>query len=138
MNTPYAYNAWYPLAWSRDIGRHLSTRRVLEQDLVVFRTQDGQVAALEDVCPHRLAPLSLGTLQGDAVQCGYHGLTFDCSGHCVLAPGMARPPTSAQVRSYPTTQSMGMVWAWMGDAEKADPAQVFRLPEYDDSAFSLV
>lgn len=138
MNPAYAYNAWYPLAWARDIGRQLSTRRVLEEDLVVFRTEDGRVAALEDVCPHRLAPLSLGTLQGDAVQCGYHGLAFDCSGQCVAAPGMARAPSGAQVRSYPTAQSMGMVWVWMGDPARADPAQVFHLPQYDDPGYSVV
>lgn len=138
MNTPYAYNAWYPLAWARDIGRTLTTRRVLEEELVVFRTEDGKVAALEDVCPHRLAPLSLGTLRGDAVECGYHGLAFDCSGKCVSAPGMARAPTGAQVRSYPIAESMGMIWVWMGDAEKADPSQVFCLPEYDDPNYSVV
>ncbi|MFT4268106.1 MAG: aromatic ring-hydroxylating dioxygenase subunit alpha [Xenophilus sp.] len=138
MNPAYAYNAWYPLAWSRDIGRRLSTRRVLEEDIVAFRTEDGRIAALEDVCPHRLAPLSLGTLRGDAVECGYHGLAFDCGGQCVAAPGMARIPPGAQVRSYPTAQSMGMVWVWMGDPAKADPAQVFRLPEYDDPGYSVV
>lgn len=138
MNPRYAYNAWYPLAWSRDIGRSLSTRRVLEEDIVVFRTEDGKVAALEDVCPHRLAPLSLGTLQGDSVQCGYHGLSFDCSGRCVEAPGMPRPPSGARVRSYPTAFSMGMVWIWMGDPAKADPALVFNMPEYDDPGFSVV
>jgi vanillate O-demethylase monooxygenase subunit len=138
MNTPYAYNAWYPLAWARDIGRTLTTRRVLEEDLVAFRREDGQVAALDDVCPHRLAPLSLGTLRGDAVECGYHGLAFDCTGKCVSAPGMARAPTSAQVRSYPTAESMGMIWVWMGDPEKADPSQVFHLPEYDNPNYSVV
>jgi len=138
MNTPYAYNAWYPLAWARDIGRTLTTRRVLEEDLVAFRTEDGQVAALDDVCPHRLAPLSLGTLRGDAVECGYHGLAFDCKGRCVSAPGMARAPTSAQVRSYPTAESMGMIWVWMGDPEKADRSQVFHLPEYDNPNYSVV
>lgn len=105
--TAYAYDAWYPLAWSRDIGHSLTTRRVLEQDLVVYRTQGGWVVALEDVCPHRLAPLSLGTLKDDTVECGYHGLRFDCSGQCVEAPGMLRPPTGAAVRSYPTEESMG-------------------------------
>jgi len=138
MNVPYAYDAWYPLAWSRDIGRQLATRRVLEEDLVVYRTEDGQVAALEDVCPHRLAPLSLGTLRGNAVECGYHGLTFDCSGQCVSAPGMARAPTGARVRSYPTAESMGMVWVWMGDPAKANGSEVFHLPEYDDPAYSVV
>lgn len=138
MNTPYAYNAWYPLAWSRDIGRELSTRRVLEQDIVVFRKQDGEVAALEDVCPHRLAPLSLGVLIDDAVQCGYHGLAFDCTGRCVGAPAMTRPPSAAQVRSYPTAISMGMIWIWMGDPAKADRSQVFYLPEYDNAGYSFV
>jgi len=134
----YAYNAWYPVAWSRDIGRTLATRRVLEEDLVLYRTEGGEVAALEDACPHRLAPLSLGRLHGDAVECGYHGLTFDCSGACVRAPGMQRPPSSAQVRSFPAAESMGMVWVWMGRPERADRSQVFRLAQYDDPAYSVV
>lgn len=138
MNAAFAYDAWYPLAWSRDVGRELATRRVLEEDLVIYRTEEGSVAALEDACPHRLAPLSLGTLRGDAVECGYHGLTFDCSGKCVSAPGMPRPPQSAQVRSFPTAESMGMVWVWMGDPERADRAQVFHLSEYDDADYSVV
>jgi vanillate O-demethylase monooxygenase subunit len=136
--TAYAYNAWYPLAWSRDIGREIVARRVLEEDLAVYRTEEGAVAALEDACPHRLAPLSIGRLQGDAIQCGYHGLTFECSGRCVHAPGMPRVPESFRVRSYPTAESMGMVWVWMGDADKADRSQVFRLPQYDDPAYSVV
>jgi vanillate O-demethylase monooxygenase subunit len=138
MKTPYAYNCWYPLAWSRDIGRHLSTRRVLEEDIVVFRTEAGETAALEDVCPHRLAPLSIGRLHGDAVECGYHGLQFDCSGKCTHAPGMPRPAPNMFVRSYPTAESMGMVWVWMGPPELANKADVFRLPEYDDPGYSHV
>lgn len=134
----YAYNAWYPLAWSRDIGHELTTRRVLEKDLVLFRTANGSLAALDDACPHRLAPLSLGTLRGDAVECGYHGLTFDCRGRCVHAPGIKSPPASFKVRSYPTAQSMGLFWVWMGDPEQAARTDVFHLPEYDDPAYSLV
>ena len=136
--TAFAYNAWYPLAWSRDIGREIVARRVLEEDLAVYRTEDGVAAALEDACPHRLAPLSMGRLRGDAIECGYHGLTFDCSGRCVHAPGMPRAPESFRVRSFPTAESMGMVWVWMGDAEKADRSQVFSLPQYDDPAYSVV
>lgn len=136
--TAYVYNTWYPLAWSRDIGRELSTRRVLEEDVVMFRAEDGSVAVLEDACPHRLAPLSLGILRGDAVECGYHGLTFDTSGQCVNAPGLARPPSTCKVRSYPAAESMGLVWVWMGNPELADRSQVFHLPQYDDPAFSVV
>ncbi|MDP9900029.1 aromatic ring-hydroxylating dioxygenase subunit alpha [Variovorax ginsengisoli] len=134
----YAREAWYPLAWSRDVGRNLITRRVLEDDLVVYRTEGGAVAALEDACPHRLAPLSIGRLLGDTVECGYHGLTFDCDGRCTHAPGMPRPPASARVRSFPTAESMGMVWVWMGDPLAADRAAVFHLPAYDDPAYSVI
>lgn len=138
MMKPYAFNAWYPLAWSRDIGTILATRRILEEDLVVYRKTDGGVAVLEDACPHRLAPLSLGTLRGDAVECGYHGLTFDCSGQCVHAPGLARPPASFQVRSYPVAERMGMVWVWMGKPELANQDDILQLPQYDDPAYSVV
>ncbi|MDB5817987.1 MAG: vanillate O-demethylase oxygenase [Rhizobacter sp.] len=134
----YVYNTWYPLAWSRDIGRSLAARRVLEQDIVVFRAEDGSVAALEDACPHKLAPLSIGTLRGDSVECGYHGLTFDCSGQCVRIPGQDKVPATIKVRAYPTAESMGMVWVWMGPAELADRSKVFHLPQYDDPAYSVV
>ena len=43
------------------------------QLVVLYRTSSGGVAALEDACPHRLAPLSMGRLKGDAIECGYHG-----------------------------------------------------------------
>jgi vanillate O-demethylase monooxygenase subunit len=134
----YVYDTWYPLAWSRDVGRSLTTRRVVEVDLVVYRTAAGTVTALDDACPHKLAPLSIGTLKDDQIECGYHGLTFDCAGRCVRVPGQANVPPSIKVRAYPTVESMGLVWVWMGRPERADPAKVFRLPQYDDPAFSLV
>lgn len=136
--TAYAYNAWYPLAWSRDIDRTLSARRVLEEDVVLYRTLAGEVVALEDACPHRLAPLSLGELHGDEVMCGYHGMRFDCSGNCTAAPGLQRAPANTSVYSYPIAESMGMVWIWMGDPLQADHSQVFHLPEYDSGDYSLI
>lgn len=134
----FALNAWYPAAWGRDIGRELTARRVLERDIVLYRNEDGGVSALEDACPHRLAPLSLGRLCGDTVECGYHGLTFDGSGRCVHAPGMDRPGSQMKVRAFPTAQSMGIVWVWMGDPARAADTPVFHLPAYDDPAYSLV
>ena len=47
---------------------------------------DGSVAALEDRCCHRAAPLSRGVLEDGVVQCGYHGLEFDAAGACVHNP----------------------------------------------------
>src|ERR1700730_7109914 len=83
----FVRNAWYPAAWSRDVAYSLTARRILGQRVVLYRTGTGAIAALEDACPHRLAPLSMGRLKGDAVECGYHGMTFDGSGQCVRIPG---------------------------------------------------
>ena len=120
QNGAYVRDAWYPAAWSRDIGRNLEARTLLEENLVVYRTEDGKVTALEDLCPHRFLPLSHGSLKGDTLQCGYHGLEFDCTGKCARVPGQdidTGPKIS--VRHYPAHENLGLVWVWMGDREKA-------------------
>jgi len=123
---------WYVAGWSRDIGRSLKPARILGDDMVLYRTAAGEVAALEDACPHRKLPLSKGTLVEDRVVCGYHGLTFDQRGACVAAPTQARVPTGAAVRHYPTLERYGFVWVWMGAADRADPARLVDIPHYDD------
>ncbi len=134
----YVRNAWYPAAWSRDIKRELISRRILEEDVVLYRKSTGSAAALEDACPHRLTPLSMGRLKGDTIECGYHGMTFDSRGECVRIPGQDIIPRNAQVRSYPLIESMGLVWIWMGDPALADPSAVYDLPQYHDAAWSAV
>jgi phenylpropionate dioxygenase-like ring-hydroxylating dioxygenase large terminal subunit len=83
----FVRNAWYVAGWASEFGPDLKRATILGDDVVFYRTGDGKVAALEDRCPHRLLPLSMGrVVDGNAVQCGYHGLTFDSSGKCVRAP----------------------------------------------------
>ena len=85
--------------------------------------------ALEDTCPHRFYPLSKGQLIGDAVECGYHGLQFDCSGRCQLVPGQDKIPDSAKVRSFPVVQRWGWIWIWMGDPALADEGLIIDIPQ---------
>jgi vanillate O-demethylase monooxygenase subunit len=134
----YVLDAWYPLGWSREIGGYLVRRRVCERDLACWRTSGGQVVALEDACPHRLLPLSMGRLVGDNVQCGYHGLTFDAKGHCIRIPGQSTIPERARVPSFPVRESMGLAWVWLGKPENADTTKVIDLPQYRDETFSLI
>lgn len=135
---PYVLNTWYPLTWSRNVDRSLSAHTVIERPVVVYRTGDGRVVAMEDACPHRLLPLSMGKLKGDAIECGYHGMTYDCTGRCIRVPGQDRIPPSASVPTYPVQERMGLVWIWMGDPALADPALLFDLPQYHDPAWSSV
>ncbi|HWK60249.1 MAG TPA: aromatic ring-hydroxylating dioxygenase subunit alpha [Eoetvoesiella sp.] len=135
----YVLNTWYPLAWSRDItAGGLHKRRVVAKDLVLYRNSAGNVVAHLDMCPHRMLPLSQGRLKGDALECGYHGLQFDCSGKCVRVPGQDIIPSNASVATYPTHENMGLVWVWMGDPALADTSLVYDLPQYHDANWSAV
>lgn len=134
----FVRNAWYPAAWSREVGRSLITRKILGDDVVLYRKQDGSIAALDNVCPHRFAPFSMGKLKGDAVECGYHGMTFDCSGKCIRIPGQEIIPASAKIRSYPISESMGLAWIWMGASELAAQIPVYDLAQYHDPDWTIL
>jgi len=128
----FVRNAWYVAGWSSEFGRALTPLTIMEEDIVVFRSESGRAVALTDECPHKRLPLSKGRLIGDSLQCGYHGMTFDCDGACVRVPGQTNLPSSARVRSYPLHEARDILWIWMGEAEKADPALVFDMAAFDD------
>jgi phenylpropionate dioxygenase-like ring-hydroxylating dioxygenase large terminal subunit len=130
-------NAWYVAAWDHEITRALTPVRMLGQQIVLYRTTDGRIAALEDACPHRKLPLSMGRLKGDQVECGYHGLTFDETGTCTRVPGAERIPHRACVRAYPVEERYGLVWVWMGDPALADPARIFEVPNWGDPTWGV-
>lgn len=131
-------NCWYVAAWSKDIGRKLQAETFLGEDIVFYRQEDGTPVALEDACPHRKLPLSDGNLKGDTVECGYHGLTFDCSGTCVSAPTQPDSiPRRAIVRSYPVVDRYRLLWIWMGDPDLADPELIFPVENFDDPTWGL-
>ena len=114
----YLRNAWYVAAWSDDLADGgVLGRTILKEPVVLYRKADGNVAALQDRCPHRFAPLSMGkVLNGDRIQCPYHGLEFNSSGTCVLNPhGTKNIPPRARVRSYPVTEKHKAIWIWMGE-----------------------
>jgi len=133
----YLRNSWYVAAWDHEVGSGLVPVKVLGEPIVLYRKTDGVVAALEDACPHRKLPLSMGRIKGDTVECGYHGLTFDCTGTCTRVPGAEKIPHVAQVQSYPIKERYGLLWVWMGDAEKADPALIFHVDHWDDPAWGI-
>jgi phenylpropionate dioxygenase-like ring-hydroxylating dioxygenase large terminal subunit len=121
-------NAWYLAAWNGEIGERPLARTVLNQKIALYRGADGKIAALEDRCCHRAAPLSMGRVAPTGLQCRYHGMIFAADGKCVLIPGQDTIPPQACVRSYPIVERQEFVWIWMGEAEKADPQQIVEFP----------
>ena len=88
--TPWPANAWYVACTPDEIAERPLGRRVCGEPIVFFRPRNGAVAALEDFCPHRGAPLSLGFVEQEALVCGYHGLAIDCAGRAARMPAESR------------------------------------------------
>jgi vanillate O-demethylase monooxygenase subunit len=108
---------WYVAALSAELTTKPLSRQILDEHVAIFRNESGRVVALADQCPHRGYPLSLGTVVGDQLVCGYHGFTFDCTGTCVAVPGQDRIPSRADVRSYAVVEQGPWVWIWTGRGE---------------------
>jgi len=128
-------NTWYAYAWSEEVGVTPFSRTLLNEPIVAYRKDDGVAVALGDRCPHRFAPLSLGKLCGNTIQCPYHGLRYDERGQCVYNPhGDKKIPAAAKVKSYSLVEKDSLLWVWLGDADKADAALIpdFSFLNYPD------
>lgn len=132
-------NVWYVAGWADEVKPDaLLARQICDQHLVLFRDAQGTARALADRCPHRFAPLSMGTLcdGGQAIQCRYHGLRFDGGGRCVHNPhGDGRIPTAAVVRAFPVVERWSLLWIWMGEPAQADPGTIPAFPFLDPEHF---
>ncbi|TFZ03437.1 aromatic ring-hydroxylating dioxygenase subunit alpha [Ramlibacter rhizophilus] len=129
----FIMNAWYIAAWASEIGEKPFARTICNEPLVFFRDKvSGKIAALEDKCCHRAAPLSLGVVVEAGLQCGYHGVVHDCSGRCVHIPGQDKIPARAKVRAYPAVEKNEFIWVWMGNPELADESKIIDYPFNDD------
>lgn len=119
----YLKNCWYAAMWSEKLAAgELVAQTLIEKPIVFFRDPDGKAVAMDDMCPHRLAPLRLGKLLPDGrVQCGYHGLEFDSAGECVKNPhGSGKIPKNCRVKTYAVVEKHRLAWIWMGDAAPDD------------------
>jgi len=117
-------NCWWVAAHASEVTEAPIMRWVLELPIAIYRGADGKVVALHNRCPHRWAPLSLGTVEANDLVCPYHGLRFAPSGQCVRVPTQDHTPGAIRVRSFPVEERYGFVWVWTGAVESADPALI--------------
>lgn len=105
--------AWYAVALQRDVGDQPHRVEVLGRPWIVLR-MGGEVRAFADRCPHRLAPLSLGSNLGDTLQCRYHGWEFSPEGTAVRVPALGDdatlPPRACLERPWGVQERYGLVW----------------------------
>jgi nitrite reductase/ring-hydroxylating ferredoxin subunit len=115
--------------------------RLMGEDLIAFRDTSGRVGLVQNHCPHRGASLFFGRNEEDGLRCVYHGWKFDITGQCVDMPN--EPAGSdfrnkVQATAYPTHESGGIVWTYMGPIETMTPFRDFgsdSLPAENIAAF---
>ncbi|MBV2148097.1 aromatic ring-hydroxylating dioxygenase subunit alpha [Sphingobium sp. AS12] len=129
-------NVWYVAGPAEEFGDAVISRRICNELIALYRKQNGTLVALEDRCPHRFVPLSMGRREVDDLRCGYHGLKFGPDGQCSERPGgTGENPAPICVKSYPVAECHGYAWLWMGDPAHADTALIPDFSFITDPAF---
>jgi vanillate O-demethylase monooxygenase subunit len=128
-------NTWYVACTADEIDAKPLGRTICNERMVFYRPRQDQVAALEDFCPHRGAPLSLGSVCEGQLVCGYHGLAMGCDGKTVAMPGQ-RVSGFPAIRSFPVEERYGFIWVWPGDKNQVDPAQIPHMVWHDNPAWA--
>jgi phenylpropionate dioxygenase-like ring-hydroxylating dioxygenase large terminal subunit len=136
MNANYPQKCWYVAATAEELGDAPLSRRLLGQDIVLWRSANRQAVALQDRCAHRGFPLSHGRVDGDRLICGYHGCTYEPDGRCVHVPTQDNVPPGMSVRAYPILEVGPFIWIWLGPPATASGSRPPRTPWLTDRGWS--
>ena len=126
-------NCWYAVARSTEVTNQPHGITLWQQPIVLFRDRAQQVHALEDRCPHRHVKLSHGSVEGDRLECAYHGWQFTTEGACSDIPYLSerqKLPT-CRIRTYPVLEQDGFIWLFPGEATLADQIAPMGVPEWE-------
>jgi phthalate 4,5-dioxygenase len=122
---------WMPALLSSELSNADSDPvrvRLMGEDLIAFRDTNGQVGLLQNNCPHRGASLFFGRNEEAGLRCVYHGWKFDWTGQCIDMPNEPAESdfkTRVKAVAYPTHESGGIVWTYMGPPQKRLPFRNF-------------
>jgi phenylpropionate dioxygenase-like ring-hydroxylating dioxygenase large terminal subunit len=133
---------WQPAALVEELcgNRPVKPVRLLGEDLVIFRDQEGRYGLIERACPHRGTDLAFGRLEGGGLRCAFHGWLFDVNGRCLETPAEpqeSRLAANIRQKAYRVHEKSGILFAYMGPGEPPEFPNLdcFVAPESHTFAF---
>lgn len=134
IGLPLLHEHWYVAGLSEEFGRELVARTLLEKSIVFYRTEAGELVALQNRCLHRSYPLAESTLSGDNIVCGYHGIEYSPQGEIKNVPCQTQCP-KGKLRKYPTKELGPFVFIWMGNPNNANENKLPEIPYLDNPEY---
>lgn len=129
-------NLWYAVEFSSAIATSPKLLKILNRDLVLYRTADGQIHAMNNTCVHRGAALANGWIDRDSIVCPYHGWQYQPDGTCVKIPAnlpTATIPKQAKMATYPVQEKYGWIWLFLGDGDAPELRSIPNFPQVESS-----
>ena len=128
---------WHPVSLSSEVGKNPIPLKILGEELVLFRTTNGELGLVHKHCPHRNASLVFGKCENKGIRCCYHGWLFAPDGEILETPGEEENSESVRnirerlrLGAYPVIEFNGLIFSYMGP-----PNEMPDLPIYD--SFSI-
>lgn len=115
---PNLRNCWHVVASDIEVTNGVLGRRLLGENLVLYKDSSGSVIVAPDRCPHREAPLSAGTVTDGKLVCCYHGWSFGEAGKCISIPSADATfpiPKNNHLPCYQARLRYGLVWVCLGE-----------------------
>lgn len=131
------FHCWHPVAYSHQvIADKPHAAKLLDEMLVIWRTEDGAPHAMKDLCIHRGTALSLGWVKNDCIVCPYHAWEYNRAGECVKIPQKAgiSIPTKARTEVYQCQERYGLIWVALSDPVYPLP----KIPELENGEWKVV
>jgi 3-ketosteroid 9alpha-monooxygenase subunit A len=129
---------WFQVAYTDEIEPGgVMPVKAFGKDLVLFRTEDGELALLDAFCPHLGAHLGHGgKVTGGSIRCPFHAWEFGTNGKCTAVPYAKRVPNKAEIEKQHVREVNGLVMAWF-DVDGAPPSfEIPSIPEYDSEEWT--
>lgn len=115
---------WHPVATAAEVGAEPAAARLLDEDLVLWRTPSGAAQVWADRCPHRGTRLSIGHIVAGRLECAYHGWQFGAGGACAAIPALPgfAPAATHSAHAFAVCEAYGLVWVRLDGVGNGPPA----------------